>query len=103
VNIVLGVSGGIAAYKSAALLRLLKEAGHDVTVVPTEAALHFVGEATWEALSGHRVASGVFTDVDQVRHVRLGREADLVAVVPATPASPLPSSSTVAANAPRNR
>ncbi|MCH7230055.1 bifunctional phosphopantothenoylcysteine decarboxylase/phosphopantothenate--cysteine ligase CoaBC [Glycomyces sp. L485] len=83
-NIVLGVSGGIAAYKAAALLRLLKESGHDVTVIPTEAALKFVGEATWEALSGHPVASGVFADVHDVRHVRLGREADLVAVVPAT-------------------
>ncbi|WP_199035328.1 bifunctional phosphopantothenoylcysteine decarboxylase/phosphopantothenate--cysteine ligase CoaBC [Glycomyces salinus] len=83
-NIVLGVSGGIAAYKACTLLRLLKEAGHDVTVVPTEAALEFVAEATWEALSGRPVASGVFTDVSEVRHVRLGREADLVAVVPAT-------------------
>ena len=83
-NIVLGVSGGIAAYKAAALLRLLKEAGHDVTVVPTEAALKFVGEATWEALSGRPVASGVFTDVSDVKHVQLGRQADLVAVVPAT-------------------
>ncbi|GAB3227922.1 bifunctional phosphopantothenoylcysteine decarboxylase/phosphopantothenate--cysteine ligase CoaBC [Glycomyces halotolerans] len=83
-NIVLGVSGGIAAYKAATLLRLLKEAGHDVTVVPTEAALEFVGEATWEALSGRPVASGVFSEVSEVRHVRLGREADLVAVVPAT-------------------
>ena len=83
-NIVLGVSGGIAAFKACTLLRLLKEAGHDVTVVPTEAALEFVGEATWEALSGHPVASGVFSDVADVRHVSLGRRADLVAVVPAT-------------------
>ncbi|WP_100444883.1 bifunctional phosphopantothenoylcysteine decarboxylase/phosphopantothenate--cysteine ligase CoaBC [Glycomyces xiaoerkulensis] len=83
-NIVLGVAGGIAAYKACTLLRLLQEVGHDVTVVPTEAALEFVAEATWEALSGHPVASGVFTDVPDVRHVRLGREADLVAVVPAT-------------------
>jgi phosphopantothenoylcysteine decarboxylase / phosphopantothenate---cysteine ligase len=84
VNVVLGVSGGIAAYKACTLLRLLKESGHDVTVVPTAAALNFVGEATWEALSGRPVASGVFTDVDQVKHVRLGREADLVVVAPAT-------------------
>jgi phosphopantothenoylcysteine decarboxylase/phosphopantothenate--cysteine ligase len=84
VNIVLGVSGGIAAYKACILLRLLKETGHDVTVVPTEAALMFVGEATWEALSGRQVASGVFTDVAEVKHVRLGREADLVVVAPAT-------------------
>jgi phosphopantothenoylcysteine decarboxylase/phosphopantothenate--cysteine ligase len=84
VNIVLGVSGGIAAYKACILLRLLKESGHDVTVIPTEAALKFVGEATWEALSGHPVASGVFTDVSEVKHVRLGRQADLVVVAPAT-------------------
>lgn len=83
-NIVLGVSGGIAAYKACILLRLLKESGHDVHVVPTEAALKFVGEATWEALSGHPVASGVFSDVSEVKHVRLGREADLVVVAPAT-------------------
>ncbi|WP_026930517.1 bifunctional phosphopantothenoylcysteine decarboxylase/phosphopantothenate--cysteine ligase CoaBC [Glycomyces tenuis] len=83
-EIVLGVSGGIAAYKACTLLRLLKESGHDVTVVPTEAALRFVGEATWEALSGRPVASGVFSDVSDVKHVRLGRRAELVAVVPAT-------------------
>ncbi|PRY58572.1 bifunctional phosphopantothenoylcysteine decarboxylase/phosphopantothenate--cysteine ligase CoaBC [Glycomyces artemisiae] len=83
-SIVLGVSGGIAAFKACILLRLLKESGHDVTVIPTEAALKFVGEATWEALSGRPVASGVFSDVSEVKHVRLGREADLVAVVPAT-------------------
>ncbi|MFC3494211.1 bifunctional phosphopantothenoylcysteine decarboxylase/phosphopantothenate--cysteine ligase CoaBC [Glycomyces rhizosphaerae] len=83
-NIVLGVSGGIAAYKACILLRLLKESGHDVTVIPTEAALKFVGEATWEALSGHRVASGVFSDVSEVKHVQLGRQADLVVVAPAT-------------------
>ncbi|SDD67436.1 bifunctional phosphopantothenoylcysteine decarboxylase/phosphopantothenate--cysteine ligase CoaBC [Glycomyces harbinensis] len=83
-NVVLGVSGGIAAYKACILLRLIKESGHDVTVIPTAAALNFVGEATWEALSGRPVASGVFTDVSQVKHVRLGREADLVVVAPAT-------------------
>jgi len=84
VNVVLGVSGGIAAYKACLLLRLLKESGHDVTVIPTEAALKFVGEATWEALSGRPVASSVFTDVSEVKHVRLGRQADLVVVAPAT-------------------
>lgn len=83
-RIVLGISGGIAAYKSAILLRLLKEAGHDVVPVPTASALNFVGRATWEALSGHPVTSEVFEDVDEVRHVKLGREADLVAVAPAT-------------------
>lgn len=83
-RIVLGVGGGIAAYKVASLLRLFTEAGHDVTVVPTEASTRFVGVATWEALSGHPVTNSVFDDVDQVRHVRLGHEADLIVVAPAT-------------------
>lgn len=83
-RIVLGVSGGIAAYKAAILLRRFTESGHDVHVVPTRAALEFVGAATWEALSGHPVHTGVFDDVPGVPHVRLGREADLVVVAPAT-------------------
>ena len=83
-RVVLGVSGGIAAYKSCELLRLLTESGHDVRVVPTEAALKFVGAATWSALSGHPVASDVWTDVEQVPHVRIGQAADLVVVAPAT-------------------
>jgi phosphopantothenoylcysteine decarboxylase / phosphopantothenate---cysteine ligase len=84
VRIVLGVGGGIAAYKVASLLRLFTEAGHDVTVIPTEAAQRFVGTATWEALSGNPVSNSVFDAVDQVRHVRLGQEADLVVIAPAT-------------------
>jgi phosphopantothenoylcysteine decarboxylase/phosphopantothenate--cysteine ligase len=84
VRIVLGVGGGIAAYKVASLLRLFTEAGHDVTVIPTEAATRFVGVATWEALSGNPVTNSVFDDVDQVKHVRLGHEADLIVVAPAT-------------------
>ncbi|MCC2308437.1 bifunctional phosphopantothenoylcysteine decarboxylase/phosphopantothenate--cysteine ligase CoaBC [Cellulomonas chengniuliangii] len=83
-RIVLGVSGGIAAYKSALLLRLLTEAGHDVRVVPTRASLEFVGAATWEALSGHPVSTEVFEDVAHVPHVALGKSADLVVVAPAT-------------------
>ncbi len=83
-RIVLGVGGGIAAYKSAVLLRLLVEAGHDVTVVPTAAALEFVGAPTWSALSHHRVATDVWTDAHEVPHVALGRHADLVVVAPAT-------------------
>ncbi len=83
-RVVLGVSGGIAAYKACEVLRRLTELGHLVTVVPTEAALNFVGAATWEALSGHPVATDVWTDVARVPHVRLGQEADLVLVVPAT-------------------
>ena len=83
-NVVLGVSGGIAAYKAASLLRLLTEAGHLVRVVPTDAALRFVGAPTWAALSGQPVATGVWDDVHEVPHVRLGQEADLVVVAPAT-------------------
>ncbi len=82
--VVLGVGGGIAAYKVADLLRRLVEAGHDVTVVPTESALKFVGAATWAALSHHPVTADVWTGADEVPHVRLGREADLVVVAPAT-------------------
>ncbi len=83
-RIVLGVGGGIAAYKVASLLRLFTEAGHNVTVIPTEAATRFVGVATWEALSGNPVTNSVFDDVHQVNHVRLGHEADLIVVAPAT-------------------
>ncbi|MCL3862820.1 bifunctional phosphopantothenoylcysteine decarboxylase/phosphopantothenate--cysteine ligase CoaBC [Actinotalea sp. K2] len=83
-RILLGVSAGIAAYKAALLLRLLTESGHDVHVVPTRASLEFVGAATWEALSGHRVTTGVFEDVPAVEHVSLGKQADLVVVAPAT-------------------
>ena len=83
-RVVLGVSGGIAAYKACSLLRLLTESGHDVTVVPTAAALNFVGAATWAALSGKPVSTDVWTDVHQVPHVRLGLHADLVVVAPAT-------------------
>ena len=77
-EIVLGVGGGIAAYKAALLLRLMTEAGHGVTVVPTANALEFVGAATWEALSGRPVRTDTFEAVDEVNHVRLGRRADLV-------------------------
>ncbi|WP_406831085.1 bifunctional phosphopantothenoylcysteine decarboxylase/phosphopantothenate synthase [Pedococcus sp. KACC 23699] len=83
-RIVLGVGGGIAAYKACSLLRLFTEAGHDVTVVPTESALRFVGAPTWEALSGKPVSAGVWDAVHEVPHVRLGKSADLVVVAPAT-------------------
>ncbi|MER6503786.1 bifunctional phosphopantothenoylcysteine decarboxylase/phosphopantothenate--cysteine ligase CoaBC [Streptomyces sp. NPDC001455] len=83
-KVVLGVSGGIAAYKACELLRRLTESGHDVRVVPTESALHFVGAATWSALSGHPVATEVWNDVHEVPHVRIGQGADLVVVAPAT-------------------
>ncbi len=83
-RVVLGVSGGIAAYKACELLRRFTESGHDVRVVPTDSALHFVGEATWAALSGNPVATRVWDDVHQVPHVRIGQHADLVVVAPAT-------------------
>lgn len=83
-KVVLGVSGGIAAYKACELLRRLTESGHDVRVVPTESALHFVGAATWSALSGHPVSTEVWSDVHEVPHVRIGQGADLVVVAPAT-------------------
>ncbi|HEU5472808.1 MAG TPA: bifunctional phosphopantothenoylcysteine decarboxylase/phosphopantothenate--cysteine ligase CoaBC [Actinophytocola sp.] len=82
--VVLGVGGGIAAYKACEVLRGLTESGHAVRVVPTEAALRFVGAATFEALSGNPVQTGVFADVPAVPHVRIGQAADLVLVVPAT-------------------
>jgi phosphopantothenoylcysteine decarboxylase/phosphopantothenate--cysteine ligase len=82
--VVLGVSGGIAAYKAVELLRLLTESGHDVTVVPTKSALAFVGPPTWAALSGHPVHTEVWDDVQQVPHVRIGQSADLLVVAPAT-------------------
>ena len=83
-RILLGVGGGIAAYKAVELLRLLAESGHDVIVVPTESGLRFVGAATWAALSHHPVTTDVWSGAEDVPHVRLGREADLVVVAPAT-------------------
>ena len=83
-TILLGVAGGIAAYKACSLLRLLKEDGHDVVVVPTASALRFVGAPTWEALSGHPVRTEVWEDIPTVAHVNLGKSADLVVVAPAT-------------------
>src|SRR3954464_7845640 len=83
-RIVLGVSGGVAAYKAALVLRLFTEAGHDVRVIPTPSALRFVGAATFEALSGNPVTADVWDDVPEVAHVRIGREAELVVVAPAT-------------------
>lgn len=83
-RIVLGVTGGIAAYKAALLLRLMTEAGHEVHVVPTDSALKFVGKPTWEALSGRPVYNDTFEAVEDVNHVLQGRKADLVILAPAT-------------------
>jgi len=83
-RIVLGVGAGIAAYKVCELLRLLTESGHQVRVVPTPDSLRFVGAATWAALSGQPVTTSPWDDVHEVPHVRLGQQADLVLVAPAT-------------------
>ncbi|GAA2384214.1 bifunctional phosphopantothenoylcysteine decarboxylase/phosphopantothenate--cysteine ligase CoaBC [Nonomuraea africana] len=83
-RVVLGVSAGIAAYKACELLRLFTESGHEVRVVPTRDALRFVGEPTWSALSGNPVTTDVWDGVHEVPHVRLGQQADLVVVAPAT-------------------
>ncbi|WP_431775233.1 bifunctional phosphopantothenoylcysteine decarboxylase/phosphopantothenate--cysteine ligase CoaBC [Streptomyces cucumeris] len=83
-RVVLGVSGGIAAYKACELLRRLTESGHEVRVVPTASALQFVGEATWSALSGRPAKTEVWESVHEVPHVRIGQSADLVVVAPAT-------------------
>jgi phosphopantothenoylcysteine decarboxylase / phosphopantothenate---cysteine ligase len=83
-EVVLGVSGGIAAYKACEVLRRFTETGHAVTVVPTASALRFVGEPTWSALSGRPAATEVWETVHEVPHVRIGQRADLVVVAPAT-------------------
>lgn len=83
-NIVVGVSGGIAAYKACHVVRALRELGHAVKVVPTASALTFVGAATWEALSGQPVQTSVFERIDEVEHIRIGQHADLVLIAPAT-------------------
>jgi len=83
-RVILGVGAGIAAYKACELLRLLKESGHSVRVVPTPDALRFVGEPTWAALSGEPVTTDVWSGVAEVPHVRLGQSADLVLIAPAT-------------------
>src|SRR6516164_3118741 len=83
-RVILGVGAGIAAYKACEFLRRLTESGHRVRVVPTEDSLHFVGAATWAALSGQPVTTTPWEDVHEVPHVRLGQEADLVFVAPAT-------------------
>jgi phosphopantothenoylcysteine decarboxylase/phosphopantothenate--cysteine ligase len=83
-RILLGITGGIAAYKAANLIRGLSELGHQVTVVPTENALRFIGKPTLEALSGHAIETDMYEDVAQVRHVELGQQADLILIAPAT-------------------
>ena len=83
-KVILGVGGGIAAYKSCDLLRRMQERNYDVTVVPTPSALNFVGTATWEALSGKKVTTQVWESVEEVRHVTLAAENELILISPAT-------------------
>ena len=83
-EILLGVGGGIAAYKSCDLLRRLQDLGHQVTVVPTPSSLNFVGKATWEALSGRAVNTEVWESVEKVNHIKLGDAADYIIIAPAT-------------------
>lgn len=83
-EILLGVGGGIAAYKSCDLLRRLQDLGHRVTVVPTPSSLNFVGKATWEALSGRPVNTEVWESVEKVNHVQLGDKTDYIIIAPAT-------------------
>jgi len=83
-KVILGVGGGIAAYKSCDLLRRMQERNYDVTVVPTPSALNFVGSATWEALSGKKVTTQVWESVEEVRHVKLAAENELILISPAT-------------------
>jgi len=83
-EILLGVGGGIAAYKSCDLLRRLQDLGHRITVVPTPSSLNFVGKATWEALSGREVHTEVWESIEKVNHVKIGDRADYVIIAPAT-------------------
>lgn len=85
-RILLGITGGIAAYKAANLIRAFSEAGHEVTVLPTENALRFIGQPTLEALSGHNIDIDMYSDVEKVRHVSLGQDTDAIVVAPATAA-----------------
>jgi len=83
-KILLGVSGGISAYKSCDLLRRLQDNGFIVDVVPTQASLNFVGKSTWEALSGRKVHLDLWSDVEKVPHISMAKDNDLIVIAPAT-------------------
>jgi len=83
-KLLLGVAGGISAYKSCDLLRRLQDEGFIVDVVPTAASLNFVGKATWEALSGRNVVTDLWSDVTKVPHISLAQESDLIVIAPTT-------------------
>lgn len=84
VQVLFGITGGIAAFKATSIIRLLTEKGHSVKVIPTQNALRFIGATTLEALSHNTVDEDLYTDVDSVKHVKLGQEADLIVVAPAS-------------------
>ena len=83
-ELVLGVSGGISAYKSCDLVRRLRESGFLVTVIPTQNSLNFVGTATWEALSGRPVATDLWNNIHDVAHIKLAKQATAIVIAPAT-------------------
>jgi len=83
-KLLLGVSGGISAYKSCDLLRRLQEQGFIIDVVPTSASLHFVGKSTWEALSGRKVLTDLWSEVEKVPHISMAKENDLIVIAPTT-------------------
>ncbi len=83
-KLLLGVSGGISAYKSCELLRRLQDEGFIVDVVPTSASLNFVGKSTWEALSGRKVLTDLWSDVEKVPHILMAKENDLIVIAPTT-------------------
>ena len=83
-NVVVGITGGIAAYKAVAVVRALVLAGHDVHVVATDAALRFVGKPTLEAISRNTVHTDLYEGVAEVRHVAIGQAADLIVIAPVT-------------------
>lgn len=85
-QILVGVTGGIAAYKAAGVIRGFTELGHNVKVLPTQNALRFIGATTLEALSHNAIDPDLYTDVESVKHIALAQEADLIVVAPATAA-----------------
>ena len=83
-RIIVGITGGIAAYKSPAVIRAFTELGHDVRVLPTQNALRFIGATTLEAISHNAIDPDLFTDVESVKHIALAQDVDLIVVAPAT-------------------
>ncbi len=83
-RIIVGITGGIAAYKSPAVIRAFTELGHDVHALPTQNALRFIGATTLEAISHNAIDPDLFTDVESVKHIALAQNVDLIVVAPAT-------------------